>query len=193
MDFFFVDINRTGTSSTRNSLDIQHRPRHEPAFLKKRRVGDVTWGNAYTFARVRNPFTKVVSQYKNRRVFHGGVSFGVWVKNRFRDMDRTGRPDTDYFARLWWPQVLWVTAPGSDRILVDDVLAFEDIGLNWDLITKRCGSDPETAPDLVHHNPTGDDRPWREFYRKHPGTAETIREYFEPDFDLFGYDPSPFE
>ncbi len=179
--FYFVDINRTASSSIRAALE-DGSEMHLHAAEARRRVED--WDDRFTFSVVRNPFSKVVSQFKHRRSFHGltwtAEDFEQWVLTRYAEGERNTGPDRPYFERLWWPQLRWLV--GNDRrLLVDHVFRFEALGHAWDEIQDALGIDRE----LPHRNEVTDDTPWQEFYT--PVATEVVRAYFRRDFAAFRY------
>jgi len=179
MDTLHVDINRTASGSMRKALDFSDRPRHETAVEKKRRLGD-KYDGAWVFSVVRNPYSRVVSQYKHRRDTDGADTFEEWVWQVYVKNRPTLLPDRRYFYKLFRPQAEWVCGPREGN-LVDYIGRFEKLNEAWGTIKENTGAEGE----LPHMSRSEDERPWQSFYTEE--TAEIIRLRFERDFDQFGY------
>jgi hypothetical protein len=166
----------------RVALGLEHTEMHVPASEKRRRHPD--WEEAFTFSVVRNPFTRLVSQFTHRKTFHGldwtSEDFEEWLRVRYVQERRDCGPDKPYFERLWWPQWRWVCE--GRRVIVDRVFRFERLDEAWDAIRKEIG----TTGELPHLNPSSVKKDWTEFYTGR--SAEMVKILFRRDFKAFGYD-----
>ncbi len=158
------------------------------------------------FAIVRHPYDRVASEYayRRRRLESGEInphltgvetSFDRWVMSTFLGgefrtqefFDRTGvpyRPMNMVGDSLIWfaSQVRWLCDP-ERQLLVDDVLRFETLEVDW----ARFSASRGLAGSLGHDNAS-------------PGSSElrstlgrrikgVIHEYYRDDFEVFGYEP----
>ncbi len=157
------------------------------------------------FGVVRDPVDRVLSEYHyRRRRWSAGednphlanlhLGFDDWVRatyegDEFRTrsfFERTGVP---YNPRnliddvlVWFiPQTRWLG--GADgRLLVEDVLRFEQLAADWATFCAKYDIDRE----LVHVNTS--QRPPRIEQEVTRHTLDIIHEYYRVDFDRFGYE-----
>lgn len=182
--FYHVDIPRTASRSIREALGLKGNFwMHLSAQQKKERAK--RWDEAWVFTVVRNPYSRIVSQFKHRRVFHertlNAVNFYEWCQERYVEEHRPRKPDTDYFERLWWPQRKYLTDPNGSLYDIT-VFQFEELERAWEQVQKRLG----ISKELPHENEAIDSTPWQEFYGE--GAGGIIRDHFSSDFEEFGYD-----
>jgi len=188
LDFYYVDIPRTGSTSMRQALGVNgDRHMHLDAKERRRRVGENAWEEAWTFTVVRHPFEKVVSQFLHRQKIHDidatPRNFERWVRWRYVEMDRFGRPDTDYWPKMWKPQWWWI----SDKTgqIVDTVYRFCNLQEAWEDISGRLEADP----NLPHANKGEANSRWPELHTEE--TLQVVRNYFAVDFEHFGFAKAP--
>jgi len=99
----------------------------------------------YKFAVVRDPLDRVVSSWR-----YGGsrLPFGLYVDLVVRRRKAQGH----HFMRS---QKAYVCAPGSDAVLVDEIIPFSDLPARWPALAARLGV---SAP-LGHRNRSAAGRP----------------------------------
>lgn len=177
--YCFVHINKTAGTSISSALGL--RRRHLTALDWIASMGADWWRRRFTFAIVRNPWDRVVSQYHYRvrtdqtALGSRPIPFREWVLRCFRDRD----PRWYDKPRMFQPQVEWI-ADGGGRILVRFVGRFEHLADDFRLVCARLGID-RSLPHLersVH-------APFRECYDDE--TAEVVGRWFAADVERFGY------
>src|SRR4029077_3159649 len=94
---------------------------HRTAQEWKRALGDAAWERRFTFAFVRNPWDKVLSQYsfrlqrKDTALTAAGLDFNEWGRHAY------GAPAPAFYGpKMFMPQADWI-CDESGRSLVDQV------------------------------------------------------------------------
>jgi hypothetical protein len=130
---------------------------------------------------IRNPWDKVVSQYHYRvntnqtDLRDNPIEFKEWVKRVYRDMDAFYY-DTPL---MFLPQVDWVSDENG-RILVDEIIHFEDLVNEFDEVLDKLGK--KTSLPHIKKSDRGD---YRDYYDDE--TREIVQTWFERDIDVFNY------
>ena len=173
-NYLFIHINKTGGRSIETALGCVYE--HKTARQKRREVGAAVWDEKFTFAFVRNPWDRVVSQYFYRRQTEQGaedLSFEDWVRRVYAEQD----PQLRSREVLFLPQSDWVTDENGDY-LVDFVGRFERFEEDFQHVCDRIG----VAKSLPHKNKSsrGD---YRAYYTDE--TAGIVARYFAEDIDRF--------
>ena len=132
-NYIFIHINKTAGTSI---IDVIGKPfrKHLTSREVIKVIGQKKWDAAYKFAVVRNPWDKVVSQYKHNikvnssNMTNKKISFKDWVACTF------GEPkDEIYYARsqMFLPQVEWLKNY-EGNIDMDKIIRFENLneGIN---------------------------------------------------------------
>lgn len=122
----FIKIPRTGTNSI--NMILKQSMGHRTALEWMHKYPD-QWPDLFTFAIVRNPYTRFVSA-----CHHVGTDVNKQV------------PTDDIIFK---PQHLFIY--DSDELLVDKVYRFEQWDKTWDDIAKRIGCDQ--TPQHLHKTP----------------------------------------
>jgi hypothetical protein len=148
----------------------------------------------FRFSFVRNPFERIVSEYRYRNYFHHR-SFGDFVLNKLP------RPGWDDKYRHVMPQYEMLHDPDG-RLLVDYVGRFESLQQDFDEVCRRLGLEDSKLP---HRNPSnkksrnlkrkvrnalflnGEDRKrhWTEFYDQR--TLDAVGRLYHKDIEAFDY------
>ena len=148
----------------------------------------------FRFAFVRNPFERIVSEYRYRNYFH---------HRSFRDfvLNKLPRPGWDDKYRHVMPQYDMLHDPDG-RPLVDFVGRFESLQADFDQVCARLGIEDSALP---HRNPSDkksrnlkrrmrnalfrngeDDKShYTEFYDQK--TKEAVSRLYRKDIEAFGY------
>ena len=158
------------------------------------------------FAIVRDPYRRVISEYSyRRRRFDRGEQnphltnlvkpFDEWALSTYQGdefrtrgfFERTGAPFNEFNMigdRLIWfiPQAEWLT-DSNGELLVDDVLRFETLADDWRRLSEKYGF----SCDLGHRNQSPAPSDLADRLTK--PVRDVITDYFDKDFDLFGYEP----
>ena len=205
-NFYHIDINRTASSSVRDALGLQAVRQHMHPVIKRMKAGE-NWEDAFVFSVVRNPYDRVVSQWKHRRSYHNGAPFPRWVAANYLDEVHHSGPDKEYERRLWWPQTKWLSSWQSVEYraanrefafgICDFVGRFESLTGAWDYLRQQIDffddtygvsfhADKHLPEELPHKGAAGDQRHFTTFYDA--DTANIIADYFYNDFNHFNYD-----
>ena len=148
----------------------------------------------FRFSFVRNPFERIVSEYRYRNYFH---------HRSFRDfvLHKLPEPGWDDKYRHVMPQYDMLHDPDG-RLMVDYVGRFETLQRDFDEVCKRLGIENSSLP---HRNPSdkksrnlkrkvrnalflngeGRKKHWTEFYDQR--TLDAVTRLYEKDIEAFGY------
>lgn len=150
----------------------------------------------FRFSFVRNPFERIVSEYRYRNYFH---------HRSFRDfvLHKLPEPGWDDKYRHVMPQYEMLYDPDG-RLLVDYVGRFETLQRDFGEVCKRLGIEDASLP---HRNPSdkksrnlkrkvrnalflngeGRKNHWTEFYDRR--TLDAVTRLYHKDIEAFGYEP----
>ena len=148
----------------------------------------------FKFSFVRDPFQRLVSEYRYRNYFH---------HRSFRDfvLNKLPQPGWDDKYRHVMPQYEMLHDK-EGRLLVDFVGRFESLQNDFDKVCKELGIEDSALP---HRNPSnkksrnlkrrarnflvrngeGNKKSYREFYDEE--TLEAVSRYYRKDIETFGY------
>jgi len=178
--YLFVHINKCAGSSIRKSLSIPSGP-HMTALELRQEVGLAGWRKAFTFAFVRNPWDRVLSQYlyrlkKNKHgIVNQGTSFEEWLRQVLQDQ---ARPQYDT-PRLFLPQTDWVF-DANGELLVDYIGRFESLHEDMETVYKNIG---HQFP-FPHLNKTQHEH-YSVYYSRI--SIALVAEVYARDVEIFGY------
>ena len=180
--FVFIHINKTGGTSVGKQLGLP-RKRHLTVEQVIAEIGREKWNEAYTFAFVRNPWSKVVSHYKYRiktgqtGMGQDTISFADWVRCTYGP-----EKDPTYYDKpqMFQAQVDWLKDP-EGKVAIDFVGKFEQLSEDFAKVATVLG----VSPNLPHLNKT---KPtdYKSFYD--PESVEHVRNWFKEDIERFGYE-----
>ena len=150
-DFVFIHINKTGGTSV---ISITGKAFRKHLTVKDviKQIGLKKWNQVYKFTVVRNPWAKVVSQYKFRtktnksNMNENPLSFNDWIIKVFVEKDNF------YFGRkplLYEQQVEWLKNREGE-IDVDEIIRFENLNEEFKKVANEIGIEAE----LPHLNST---------------------------------------
>lgn len=177
--FIFIHINKTGGSSVAWALKLPFE--HLTALEKIEIVGSKRWDKCLTFAIIRNPWDKIVSQYHYRLKTNQTdlkeipISFSEWIYRAFGEKD----PLYYDFPKMFMPQTEWI-ADADGRILVDEIVRFENLDEDFNRVMQKLGK----RVTLPHLRQSKHDH-YRDYYDTE--TAAIIHTCFKKDIDNFGY------
>ncbi|MEO0982071.1 MAG: sulfotransferase family 2 domain-containing protein [Pseudomonadota bacterium] len=156
-------------------------------------LGVEKWMRYFTFAFVRNPYTRAYSTYKylkrhkkehpemaSYESFDDYVGSDLWLKNGPNNM--------------LLPQTEWVTLAGPGRrLLVNHLARMENMRDELDLILRSIGMD-SFIPKIVIERKNASTTLGEKIQVK-ISSIKSIKERYAHDFELIGYDPDqiPFE
>ena len=183
--FVFIHINKCGGTSVETALGIPLKI-HDTARMRRLKIGQKRWDEAFTFALVRHPYSRLISFYKYRARYNQTglrddrpLELNAWIRATLADRDPAYyRP-----ARMFAPCFDWISDQ-SGRIIVDYVARIETIGEQWSFIQERTG---QVVP-LPVRNVSG--RPGESSRDALDAEARRIiQDRFRKDFEEFGYEP----
>ena len=180
-DPVFIHINKTAGTSVVRALRL-HAEGHRTAIEKKQELGEACWRRKFSFAFVRNPWDRLVSQYHYRvAVDKSGlrsrpIEFCAWVQQVFEEGNPAYRDEPLMFV----PQLDWI-CDEAGNVIVSFVGRFETLEQDLQSVCRRLG---RTAV-LPHLNPSSHNA-YHEYYDA--DTAEIVRRHFAKDIAHFGYE-----
>jgi chondroitin 4-sulfotransferase 11 len=179
--YVFIHINKCGGTSVESALGIPVKI-HDTALARRKKIGRRRWEQAFTFALVRHPYSKVISHYKYRiktnqtAMREAPIALNEWIRKSYQDKDRHYYDQPLMFA----PCFHWVTDQNGD-VIVDYIAKLETIATDWPIIQERIGQE---AP-LPVKNISGSEFGWKDL----DATARRIIQgHFRKDFEMFGYE-----
>jgi hypothetical protein len=157
-------------------------------------VSQEEFSAVFTFSFVRNPWTRILSEYRYRNYFHH-LSFRDFVLNKLP------KPGWDDNYRHVMPQYEMLYDAGGN-LLVDFVGRFETLQQDFDRICEQLNipdgrlphrnkSDKKsrdlkrTLRNLLYLNGENRKRSLRDFYDDE--TRDAVGEYYRKDIETFGY------
>ena len=177
----FVHINRTAGTSILYSLGIKTK-NHFSVKDVINASSKEKWENVFTFTFVRNPWSKVVSQYNHRvktnqtKLKENNIPFSEWVKKTYGD-----EKDLTYYDKplMFMPQYDCLV-DNTGIININFIGKFEDLkedflNLSSHLEVKKKLK-KTNASKLVNY---------KDYYNS--GTAKIIEKHFEKDIEYFKY------
>ena len=148
----------------------------------------------FKFSFVRDPFQRLVSEYRYRNYFH---------HRSFRDfvLNKLPQPGWDDKYRHVMPQYEMLHDK-EGRLLVDFVGHFESLQIVFDQVCKELGIEDSALPhrnpskkksrnlkrrarNFLFRNGEGNKKSYREFYDQE--TLEAVSRYYQKDIETFGY------
>ena len=177
--FAFIHINKCAGTSIATHLGIPTRF-HDTALERRELVGAERWRQMFTFAFVRNPFSKVVSHFqyrRRRRNIDAAMPFDLWVQLSYRDKD----PRYYDPPKMFQPCLDWIS-DADGNVIVDFVGRVETIEHDFAVVASRIG----VSPELPHLNVSKGERPYRAFYSDE--SRRIVEAHFRRDLDHFGYE-----
>lgn len=166
-----VNVNKKKNSAGRKNL--AHLFAHE--YLAYGFVTPQQFQEYFKFAVVRNPFDRLVSEYKFKFARHG-VTFKDFLFKWFSPKDWSDR------QRHVEPMWKYIYDRTGTQPLVNRVLRYE----NYDEVAPLLESILDHPVRMPMMNAAQDRRPWQEFYDNE--CRAFARKVYHRDFELFGYD-----
>lgn len=180
-NFIFIHINKTAGTSIIKVIGKPFR-KHLTAKEIISTIGQKKWDSAYKFTVIRNPWDKVVSQYKHNIKMNSNnmakkhIEFKDWVSCTYginKDAKYYGRP------QMFLPQVEWLKNY-KNEIDIDKIIRFENLNEGINNVFKTLGIKHE----LPHVNRTVK-TDYKKFYDNE--SKKIIADWFHEDIDVFGY------
>lgn len=177
-NFIFIHINKTGGSSIGRALKIPFG--HKTALETIDEIGIDRWQKRYTFAVVRNPWDKVVSQYFHRKKTdqidkEDSIEFNDWVKLAY------GEQDLKYYnnPKMFLPHYDWIS-DRENKILVNFICRFENLSQDFDYVCNQINKKAE-----LPHLKASKRGNYRDYYEA--DTREIVASWFAKDIQNFNY------
>ena len=189
--FIFIHINKTGGTSISRALKIRRNPttpinitkNHRTAMQTKEVVGKEVWDKAYKFTVVRNPWSKVVSEYNYRVAKNQNelsvkkIPFNDWVVRTYLEKDPFYHENPIWFM----PQVDWLIEE-DQKIHMDYIARIENLKKDF----KNICRDLRLRVRLPKKNVSrGEKKHYSLYYNA--DTAMIIKNHFARDVEYFGY------
>jgi hypothetical protein len=178
--FSFIHINKTGGSSIEKALNVPLV--HETALVYRDLIGEKRWKERFSFAIIRNPWDRAVSQFHYRQMINqtglanNPLGFKEWLRRVYIDHS----PEYMDEEKMFLTQADWV-CDERGRIMVDYIGRFETLQQSWDDICTALHREKSLLPH-VKKSSRGN---YRDYYDDE--SHEIIASYFRPDIDLFDY------
>lgn len=188
----FIHINKTGGSSIERALGWRNiSPTHST--LKELTLKHKNIDKYYKFSFVRNPYSKMVSQYHHRKqnmvdqkVIN--LNFKDWVKN----LDELGFKIKGTGNQLAWlsnqewvwdeDKQIYTKRPEKIEIGVDFIGFFEALNEDWKHLQNEVGINPLLK---LPHIRKSNHAHYSEYYDDE--TQEIVYTRFKDDFEYFNY------
>jgi hypothetical protein len=183
-EFLFIWINKTAGLSVTRAMGIdKDRYNHFTATELCELVGESEFDRMYKFCFVRNPWDRVVSEFRFRKWtwqnnLTSDSNFSDWVRSAYVDKD----PEFCDWPKMFMPQLEWLTDENG-RIAVDFVGRFENLQKDFDRI---CDAVAMPAKRLGYENKSGARTDYRTFFDVE--TKAIVGDVFKADIEYFGYE-----
>lgn len=180
-NFVFIHINKTAGTSIINVIGKPFR-KHLTVKDVIHVIGKKKWDEAFKFTVVRNPWDKVVSQYKHNIKVNSSdmakkkIAFKDWVACTY------GEPkDPFYYGRpqMFYPQVEWLK-DYDGNIDVDKIIRFENLDKGINEVFKTLSIDTK----IPHLNETNKIN-YRDYYDEQ--SKQIISDWFHEDIKELAY------
>ena len=186
--FIFTHIGRTGGGSIEAALVNygSKKPHTHPYYLNASQhwtsieeriaLGEEMWKQCFKFTIVRNPWDRVLSQYKGHVVKEvPGLSFEQYLHRSF--IEKISHDDFRFIS----PCMDWITDE-KDNILVDYIGKFENLQEEFNTICNKLNI-PITPLSHVNKDPSKE--PYQKYYNSE--TKKLIEDAFSKDIKQFNY------
>lgn len=195
--FIFTHIGRTAGGSIELALNKygQKKPHEAPYFLNSNKaiqftasqhwtsleerlaLGDSIWDQCFKFTIVRNPWDRILSQYKGHVTKEVPVlRFEEYLNISFKE--KKSHDDMRFIS----PCMDWIT-DSNGNILVDYIGKFENLKEDFNIICKKINI-PDVA--LPHINKNRNKESYRPYYTNK--SAELVANAFAKDIMEFNYE-----
>ncbi|MCT8341127.1 sulfotransferase family protein [Flavobacteriaceae bacterium TK19130] len=181
-EYVFIHINKNGGSSIEKALgDIDQV--HMDALTLKNFMGSETYNKKFSFAFVRNPYDRIVSQYHYRLgnnqtgIEDQSISFKDWLRITYVEKN----PEFVNYPLMFQTQWDWVSDKHEEQ-LVDFIGRFETMQQDFDTICDRIGIPRKTLP---HKRKSERKQEFDSYFDRE--SLDIVNRVFAVDFERFGY------
>lgn len=160
---------------------------HASAHTVRELVGEKVFEDYYTFAVVRNPFSRLASVYYYLYDQHQ-KQFGDF-ENYILSLPKTLKNKILYKGSHHIPQTYYTHIDGQPAC--DHIAYFEHLPQSMDPVTQLLGIHTPLKKLNVNRNPNRPDKPVHKLFT--PEMVRVVRKTFEKDFEFLGYSQDPKE
>lgn len=186
-DCVYIAVPKTGSHTVASLLGFTSwsgRWRHDTARRIIQRIGLRSWKKKFTFASVRNPYSRLVAQYHYTVVpglrCNSQAYFRQWAKAHLSaELYPCRRSNV---LRDRWNQVQYIRNDEGD-VLVDFIVHLETIEEDMRVVCERLNIPFSGVPHLNKELISFD---YRDYYDDE--TVEVVGNWFREDLEQFGYD-----
>ncbi len=184
--YSFIHINKCGGTSIETALGLPKT--HDTAYFRREKVGGEAWSKMITFAVVRHPYSRILSDYNFRvktnqnKLRTKKIPFDEWVKKTIIDRDHFYYDKPTHFSSCWQ----WITDLDRKSVIVDNIYKLEEIDDHWRDLCLKIGC-PQ-AGLLPHANKTEVSKINDAIQFMSEESRYAIRTHFWEDFDNLNYD-----
>ncbi len=194
--FIFTHIGRTGGGSIEAAL-INYgskKPHTHPYYLnasktikfeasqhwtsveERMALGEEVWNQCFRFTIVRNPWDRILSQYRGHVIKEiPGLSFEQYLHRSF--VEKVSHDDFRFIS----PCMDWIT-DDKGNILVDYIGKFENLQEEFNIICSKLNIPKMNLPQV---NINLNKQPYQKYYTSE--SKELISSVFEKDIKQFNY------
>jgi len=198
----YIHIPKTGGNSVNRALGVEWQD-HKDLAMYACELTPGAFASFYKFAIVRNPWSRIFSDYNYQRKKSRPKASKLFVytdageKRRFGDWVGTALADPFHYdppswggevsegLHRWSPQVDWISVNG--RIAVDAVVHLERLTADFRQVWRTLGVAPRALP---HRNRR---LHWHYSWYYDDATRDLVAAYYARDIETFGYrfEPNP--
>ncbi len=146
-------------------------------YVRRGHIDQERWDTYFKFAVVRNPYDRILSEFRYRKFRTTGPLFW-FLRKRYRDEYRD-------VTRHMVPQCRYLFNEAG-ACLVDEIVRFEDLEDRMPQVFERIFGSPRSLPKR-NQSTTGHRRLARHQLSK--SNRKLIRDRYAEDFSRLGYDP----
>lgn len=201
LNYIFIHIPKNAGTAISKSLQIET-SRHYTVKEYIDMLGEKKYNSMYSFAFIRNPFSRFVSLYNYARMeesyYHSSINPDKAIYGKHMDYDTLKNASLEAAATLlvegkllhnpphnqWKPQATWLK-DHQGELNVKYLGRFEDIALHARNIHKNIGTITSPHVPKINTSSIGSDD-----YRKiiNSNTRSMLESYYQEDLDTFNYD-----
>ncbi len=194
--FIFIHIPKSGGTSVSYSLRkygkfLQGEENYNSIYFKHAKAANIRkelcpeFDQYYKFTIVRNPWDWVVSNYR----FNRGLHQPFIIKDQYKvsgDIPEWAQNWSFEYWLEWWlrefePSQIGMISDENDRILVDRIMRFETLQLDFVALCIKLKIWPRLLPHIYNSG--------KQHYKNHYNqkTKEMVDGYFYREIEQFGY------
>ena len=146
-------------------------------------LGAASFDKLFKFCFVRNPWDKVVSEFRFRiwtyqNELTSDASFAEWVRSTYVE----NNPQYYDWPKMFLPQLEWMTDEKGD-LAIDFIGRFENLQNDFNIICDTINIERKI---LRHENKSRKNNNYRDYYDDE--TKSIVENWFKADIEYFGYE-----